>query len=462
MYKGIIFNVFSSLLFVASSYLMHFVLGYEMTPEQYGIMGSIITILDFEYLFLNNGVRQSISKEISKHKYVLSDLLLKCSVFQLLLIAILFSVNYFGSGIFCQILGDQTFDKYIKIAAFIIPFNGLYVITLGVNEGFQKFTSSALIGIVYAVGKLCVIPFVLFIFQDPIMGTEMGLLTAIILAFLTGIFTLLINRKSFRSTGVEKISIRYYAKNTLNFSLFFIIVSVVLSIDTLIVKAVSVNDDMAGFYTGAVNFAKVSYFILSAFFTIILPIITYHYEKKQYEKAIETVKNFNTIIIALVVPITVVISATSAELLTTFYNEEYIVASSALTLLSWSHLFMGITVLYNMVIAATGKKSFSSVLAVLVLIVNIPLTIAMTKYFDITGTAGASIACTFFAMIVSVGYAKNDLKGIFEYTHLKIMGMNVLLWGLLELFIKNMKFTNIVFCKEARPGNILFLFQQLH
>ena len=101
MYKGIVFNVISSLLFVGSSYLMHFVLGYRMSPEQYGIMGSIITILDFEYLFLNNGVRQSISKEISKNKYVLHDLIVKCLLFQLLLIGILFSINFFGTEFFC-------------------------------------------------------------------------------------------------------------------------------------------------------------------------------------------------------------------------------------------------------------------------------------------------------------------------------------------------------------------------
>lgn len=444
MYKGIVFNVISSLLFVGSSYLMHFVLGYRMSPEQYGIMGSIITILDFEYLFLNNGVRQSISKEISKNKYVLHDLIAKCLLFQLLLIGILFSINFFGTEFFCQILGDRAFDKYIKIAAFIIPFNGLYVITLGVNEGFQKFTSSALVGIVYAAGKLCVIPFVLFMFADPIMGTEMGLMTAIALALLTGIVTLIYNRKSFKSTGTEKIGIKYYAKNTLNFSLFFIIVSVVLSVDTLIVKAVSSDDDMAGFYTGAVNFAKVSYFILSAFFTIILPIITYYYEKKEYDRVGNTIKNFNTIIIALVVPITVIISATSRELLTTFYNSGYIAAGPALTLLSWSHLFMGVTVLYNMIIVAVGKKKFSSVLAVCILAVDIPLTIIMTEHFGITGTAFASIACTFIAVIVSIAYAKRSLKAIFEKNHLKIMSMNILLWGILELIGRSINFRNII------------------
>ena len=74
MYKGVVFNVIYNLLFVVSGYLVHFFLGTTMTPSQYGLIGSIITILDFEYLFLNNGVRQSLSKEISKNKYDIKDL----------------------------------------------------------------------------------------------------------------------------------------------------------------------------------------------------------------------------------------------------------------------------------------------------------------------------------------------------------------------------------------------------
>lgn len=116
-----------------------------------------------------------------------------------------------------------------------------------------------------------------------------------------------------------------------------------------------------------------------------------------------------------------------------------------MTLLSWSHLFMGVTVLYNMIIAAVGKKKFSSVLALCILAVNIPLTIIMTEHFGITGTAFASIACTFIAVIVSIAYAKRSLKAIFEKIHLKIMGMNILLWVILELIGRSINFRNIIF-----------------
>ncbi len=444
MYKGIIFNVISSLLFVVSGYLVHFVLGATMTPAEYGVIGTIITILDFEYLFLSNGVRQSLSKEISKDKYDTADIVKKGLFFQIILIAIMFSINFFGAGIFAKALNDTSLNEYIKYAAFLIPINGLYVMTIGINEGFRKFISSATIGIVYAIFKLSAIPMVLFMFDDPIFGAETGFLTALIVALVTGIITLFFAKSQFKIRRKEKIGSAVYLKNTLSFSVFFIIVSVVLSVDTLIVKAIETNKDMAGFYTGAINFSKVSYFILSAFFTIILPTVTKYYTEKNEIKVKETISNMFSIILIFVMPITMIISASGKSLLSAFYGKEYEYAGTVLTILAISHFFMGLIVMFNMIISATNRRKFSSFLAVGMIAADVILCIVFTHLFGIKGTAAAGLICTTVVVLISGKYMLNIFNNVILKSHVKILVFNIIIWVIARIIFEVMNIGNII------------------
>ena len=58
MYLGIILHLLSKISFVAGSYAMHFFLGQYLPEAAYGIVGTIITIMNFEYIFFTDGVRQ--------------------------------------------------------------------------------------------------------------------------------------------------------------------------------------------------------------------------------------------------------------------------------------------------------------------------------------------------------------------------------------------------------------------
>ena len=436
MYKGVVFNVISSILFVVSGYLIHYVLGTAMTPAQYGVVGSIITILDFEYLFLNNGVRQSLSKEISKAKYDTLDLIRKSLIFQMVLILLMFTVNFFGAGLMSEILKDASVRRYLMMAAFLIPINGLYVMTIGINEGFGKFVSGATIGIVYAVFKMSTIIYVKLIFDDPISATVTGFFTGLSAALVTGLITLFLIREQIKVRREEKLPAGTYIKNTLNFSVFFIIVSVVLSVDTLIVKSIETNKDMAGYYTGAINFAKVSYFVLSAFFTIILPTVTKYYTAGKIEKVKETIRMMFTIILSIVLPITMIISSSGKALLVAFYGEEYRQAGNVLAVLAVSHFLMGITVMFNMIISAANKRKFSSILAVCMVMLDLGLCILLTRIYSIRGTAAAGLICIIIAMTASGVYMTLIFDHVIVRSHLKLVIFNLVLWGVSRLLFE--------------------------
>lgn len=420
MFKGIIWHTVGKALFLLSSYAIHFFLGKALSPAEYGIIGTIITILDFDYLFLNNGVRQSISKTLAGGMYDKRDVVLKGILFQSILLILIFTVNYFGAPVIANILGDGTLEKYIKYAALIIPFTGIYFAGLGVFNGLQIFTLEAGIVSVYPILKLAVIPLVAFVFSNPIIGTEAGFLFAAIAICAVTLYFLVRKRRLYPSGG-QKINFCRYAKNAMSYSLLFSIVSVIMNMDTLVVKAVTGNDALVGYYTGAATFSKVPYYLLAAFYLVVLPIIAENYEKKQIEQARRSVGELMSIILALILPIVAVLCGSSYAVLSSFYKPEYAVAGPALTLLVLGIFCLGMTLVFCMIISAAGKERFTNLLAIFLLLAYAILSIFLTGQFSIIGTALANLICTVTAMFVSCRYAFKIFGKFLERKHYMII-----------------------------------------
>ncbi|MBL1229661.1 oligosaccharide flippase family protein [Enterococcus sp. BWB1-3] len=444
MHRGLIYNLSSNIIFFLSGYILHFFLGNTMSAVHYGIVGTIITVLDFEYMFLSNGTRQSLTRELSMNRYNPKDIIKKSVLFQFLLITFFFLINFFGSPIFASVLNDETLSFYFKVASFLIPANGLFVVILGINDGLQEFGKSAFLNTFYPIAKLSAIPFILFVFKDPVVGMQIGFLFALVLTILIGLVRLLSDKSKFSSNLTKKSSFSEIAHNTMSFSFFFIIVALVLSIDTLIVKSVVTNKSISGYYTGAVNFAKLSYFLLTAFFTIILPVVAKHFSENNSEKVLSTIKETLLLIFIFILPITLVISATSSSLLRSFYTEEFVLAAIPLMLLAISHFFMGFTVFFNMVLTSIGENKFSNILSFIALVTIIPVFIIAAKVGGINYIAAASIIATFITSLVSVCEVKNKIGNVFSKQIYLVIAFNIALWVTLRLVFSYISISNLL------------------
>ncbi len=417
-----------------SSYAIHFFLGKALSPAEYGVVGTIITILDFDYLFLNNGVRQSISKALAGGAYDKRDVVKKGIFFQLLMVPLVFGINFFGAPAIASLLGDESLAGYIRYAAFIIPFTGIYFAGLGVFNGMQAFSLEAGIISVYSILKLAVIPLVAFVFADPVVGTEAGFFFAA--AAICGVTVwFLIRRRACYQPGGEKINFWKYAKNALSYSLLFSIVSVIMNMDTLIVKAVTSSDTLVGYYTGAVTFSKVPYYLLAAFYLVVLPVIAQHYGKKQLEQARKIIGELLSVILALVLPIVAVLCASSGAVLSSFYTPQYAQAAGALSFLVVGIFFLGMTLVFCMIISAAEKERFTNWLAVILLVAHVVLSLLLMEKLSITGAALANFICTLAAMAVSGWYAIKLFGQFFHRKHYLLIAVcAVLFLAVLGLF----------------------------
>lgn len=428
MYKGLIFHILAKVIFVLFGYIVHYFLGATLTPYEYGLVGTITTILDFEYLFLNDGVRQAVSNSISRNKYNIYNLFLKGMAFQALIVLVLCLVNFCGASIFGIVLNDMQLSKYVRFATAIVPFNGFYFVILGTINGFCRFKAEAILCTIYPVLKLSVIPCVLFVFEDSVLGTEMGYFTAVFGVFVMSVIALWIYRKDFRTGHSEKINMSLFIKNSINFSFFFMLVSILLSADTIILKAVEQDGARVGYYTGAVTFGKVSYYLLAAFYIVLLPVVSKQYEKGEMEKARNVIADMVLIITAFIMPISVIIAATSRNLLVSFYNEEYGVASLSLKLLIFNNFLVGMVVVFNMIISITKKKFFSSILSLVMVLLQLPMCYFMARAYSMDGAAAAGSICSLAAFGLSAYMVVRLYGNFLNVRHFIGLGINVLVY----------------------------------
>ncbi|RSX53674.1 polysaccharide biosynthesis protein [Bifidobacterium goeldii] len=432
MKRGLILNLLSNVMFFISGYALHYFLGNTMPPAAYGIVGTIITVLDFEYMFVSNGARQSLASQISRRRYDIRDVIAKTTAFQLLVIAIFFCINFFGAPLFGTILGDDSLDFYFRVAAGLIVVNGLQVILLGINDGLQRFGTSALLSTVYPIAKLGVIPLIIFVFRDdPVLGVEVGFILAVAFTILLGCTLLAAaNHAPFRERRADRIPFREVAKHTLSFSFFFIMVSLVLSMDTLVVKATVRPAAMAGYYTGAMNFGKIAYYLLQAFATVSLPVLAKLIGERRRTDAVQRMQEFVMLAFTFILPICVIISTSSSSLLAAFYSADFRVAAPALSMLTFSNFFMGMTVLLNMALNSFGSSRFSDALSIVSLVVTIPLFIAAATYGGISAIALASMACTGLAMLATLLRVRATAGAPISRRSWIVLGANVVLAAL--------------------------------
>lgn len=459
MRRGLMLNLVSNIVFFVAGYVIHFFLGHTMPAASYGIVGTVMTVLDFEYMFLSNGARQSLAKEISMKRYAIGDVIRKTIAFQLILALAFFSLNFFGAPLLAAALNDVSLTRYFQIAAFLVPANSLFVLLLGITDGIQRFTTSATLNTIYPIAKLMVIPLILFVFaDDPVAGMEVGYLLALLLCIVLGCISLFQHRDLLRREGGETIRFRNVATSMLSFSVFFIMASLVLSFDTLAVKSTVEPASMTGYYTGAVNFGKLSYYLMTAFFTMILPLVAKAVGEHDIAGAVRQVKDFLVLIMALILPIPVVISASSGTLLSVFYQPEYSAAAPALSCLSMSSFFMGMTVLLNMVYTNFASNRFSDILSIASLVIVIPLFVITAKFGGITAIATCSMTCTAITMLISLVAVMRKTGNIVTRRMMVAIIANVLLFAVTTLLFAWMPTIANLFVLAAVYAALYFVF----
>ena len=445
MLKGLILHIIAKIAFVLCTYGIHLFLGKNLSAVEYGQVGVVISIITVNYNFLSNGIRQAEAKLLALSKYDEVNLVKKGLLGQGSVALVLTTINFFLAEEISSLLNAPDMTLYIKLSALLIPFTAGYFLFVGIINGKRKFAIEAFIVTIYPIMRLTVIPFVVLGHDKP-AGVVYGFLSAAIVGFLLSAIYLIYKKNSFIIRD-NKCPNKLFGKYIVDFLVFFTCITIILNIDMLFSNALVKDHRYIGYYTGAVNLAKVTYYLLSAIYLVILPTITVHVSRGHISKAKDTISALFNIIGIFIAPIMIILAATSSCILELFYLPEYSEISVTTSVLIFSQFLIGIFVIGNMCIIAASSRLFSTILSIFITLFDGLFCYVFISTFGIFGAAFA----TMLSGLIGIVLTQIKLQHIYGKLHdtffVKIVVANII------LFIS----TSIIFYKLEHLISNLFI-----
>lgn len=413
MFKGVGYHTIAKIGVVLAAYVLHFLLGNMLSVAEYGVVGTIISFCNFYYMFLTNGARQAISKSIASDKYNASDVLKKGFIFQIIFGIILSAINFAMAPFFAEQFGDPSLTGYFRQLSILILATGIYFALTGGLNGAKLFLGEAIVTIVYPLLRLSAVPLATVFKSNKPSGVIWGFtLASVLSAVLTFIFLRRSDKLRSKAQAAEELTYKKIAKSSVEFISFFAAITLVLNLDTFFLQYVHKDMELTGIYTGVHTFSLVPYYLVSAFYLVILPYVSEKWSKGDIAGVAELVKKNCSILYMFVLPIVILISLTAEPLLVSFYNKDYAQGGAALSLLCFGTFLLSFYAMLSVVLNGIGKKRFSIVLSAIVLVLDIVMLYVLIPRLQLLGAALATTLSALVGCVSSYAVLRKNLGGL--------------------------------------------------
>jgi stage V sporulation protein B len=422
--RGTLWSIFAKGVYLLSTYLIYLSIGRILGPENFGIFGAVFAILNITFVFFLLGTAPSVSKHIAGDVSIAFSVTRAALKAQLIVGVFLSSLIFFGAEfIALRILKDNSFTFYIRLASLTIIPLALNCVYAGSLLGVRSFTEEAKTLIFKSVVR-AVLAIGLVIVGFGISGAIFGYICA-------AIFGMLYTRSLCK---FPKSNTRYETKKIVAFAIPLVvsggIVSLLLNMDTVLLKRIIGNNDQVGYYVAASTMAQSFHYLALAFSASLLPTIASAYNNKDIELTRKYICQGVRYFILIVVPIVAIVSSNSNAIMSFLYGNNFISAGLPLSILICGLALFSLSAVLSTSIVAIGQPwtstSFLGVAAFLSLICNL---ILISKY----GMFGAAIATTTacaFSLILTGIYVSRKFKimlNMFSFLRILLAGAFVYL-----------------------------------
>ena len=405
MIRGILYNFISKGLFILGAFTIHAVVGRKLGPEQYGTFGVVLSILTIAYIFLGNGAKQTVSKNVASQPECGKTIFYKGIYIQSIISILLIVIISGGAGYFSEVFNDQGLLIPLQLSSVVIFVQGLFFVCTGTLNGLKLFFYENLLLSIYSVLRPIAAIGLVFIGWG-VSGVVIGFFIASFCATITGF--IIISKSRGESCDIKKKDL--IQPVLLNIIIFSAITSI-MNIDVLFVKKLLSQSDSAGFYTASSAFAKPVYWLLVSFGAVALPLVSSSFKIKDLKQCKKYLTQLVRYSVIMFLPVTIIVSATSQDLMIFFYTSVYAAAGKPLMILSFGIFFIGIFNVFAHVMIAVGKEKLTAVLSVFIIIIDMLLNLILIPKYDMTGAAIATTLSSFLLLFFS-GWSAIKLIGI--------------------------------------------------
>jgi len=439
MSKGIIYNLISRIIFIFGAYAIHIYLARVLGPEKYGVFGVCLSIITVCFVFLNNGVRQIISKSSAQFPDGAKYFIKKGLIIQLTISIILgLSLIILAKDI-ALLLKDNSLISPLYLSGIIIIIQSILFVFIGSLNGLKKFGSENLILSAYGLIRPIVAIFLVYIGFE-VIGALIGFLVAGIAALILGI---VLTRK-LESQIYDTIKVSSIFKRAIPIMVIFGSITIIMNFDLLAVKHFLPESQYAGYYTSAAAISKLSYWFLFAFGSVLLPFVTSSYHKYDIDQTKKYITEIIRYSFLIILPIVVLFCLYADNIINLIYGVNYQSAGNILKILIFGLMGLGLISIFSNIMIGINQEKRMIKYSLIGLVTAIIMNIILVQRIGLIGGAISTTISAYTVATLSIVFIKNELKiRINIFSILKII-VSILLIMLIACFIRGISINFVV------------------
>lgn len=380
--------VVGQVVFMISGYLMHIAITRLLGPEDYGTWGILISLLIWFELSVMIGFPKWTTKQIAEDSSVSGQQQVKgiSLLGQTIAALVLGCAFYILASFFSSALNDPVLELLLKISAFDIPLYGIYFVNFGIINGLKKYGPMAFLTGIYGVGKMVYV--ILAIYAGwGLTGAAIANVVASITVL--GISFIWIGKVSFRQDGT------YRLKDFFSFgipsTIFILGFALLHQVDFLVLKSLSPDKTVIGYYLLAMMLAKVPYFIVEATSKSMFSEMSFRVGSKDTGAGNRLLNDYiyaTLLIFGLIITVTL---TNTRELVLLIFPEVYEASIPFLKLLIVSNSLVGMAYLLSQTLFVFNREKLSFVLIFGLLSLAFPLNFFLINHYGAIGAAFSSL-----------------------------------------------------------------------
>ncbi len=411
--EGTAWLMASVIVSVFSSYILHLGLAHFLGVEGYGTFGVLLSLYLINDAVLNVGVPRAVSKFISEARQKFWPIAKTSFKIQLLL-SLLFSMLYVVFAKFLStMLKDPSLANYvIFLGIMMVPLSFFSLLLSGYLNGLRLFREQAVIKTIFPILRTGLALLLVWAGWG-IWGVLIAFLISIFIGLTMSYYYLRWQKKDLAAASADTNTILKFA-----FPLMGAVLAMALlrNINILFIKSFLVDNALVALYTAAFTLSNVSYLVFTALPLAITPAVSRAVSDNNTALVQKYISSSLRYALLLLLPLSALIAATAAHLLSWLYPSSYVQAGPLLVILIFGSTFLVLFSTLLSIITAGGKPIIELFFSVLFLGLLILLNFILIPRYGLLGSAYAQTGTAFIAFIGAVLFVYSKYKMLLPFS----------------------------------------------
>ncbi|NTW75792.1 MAG: flippase [Candidatus Moranbacteria bacterium] len=414
--RALVWLTVSEIIFNASGYVIHSVVGRLLGPSDYGRYGLIVNLTTTVIILIGNGVPTAMSKYMSEIFETHPDRILgikrKTIFLQTTIMATVTLAFFLLSPLIAAALGDVTLTPLFQLSSLIIPSFAAASFYFSYFTGLHFFRLQAALKTTRSVTRMTFIILLAWLFG--VRGAVAGYIVSPLLVFgVALVCDALITKKYFPELK-NTDSPDFPAKKLLDYAwpltLFMLFYQMITSLDLFLVKALLHDDHLTGLYNAVITVGNIPYYLFYALTIILLPAISKTSANRDQAETSKLVNKALRLLALILFPAVTLLSVYAGPFISLFYGSAYAEATASMSVFAVGNGFLTVFYVLAFAISGAGLVKIPMYVSGVGLVASAALNALLIPICGIVGSAIATTIVTFILMVGILVFTDRHFK----------------------------------------------------